>query len=178
MSKLIKFIKDKKYRFSVCAAHGLYSWMSDEDYLKKKFEIELGRTLDLNNPVDFNEKLQWLKLHDRKPYYSKMVDKYEAKKYIAEIIGTEYPVPLLGVWDSFSEIDFDSLPNQFVLKTTHDSGGVVICRDKKQFDKMKARNKFNKSLKRNFYFVSREWPYKGVKPRIIAEKYLDEWGGY
>ena len=177
LEKMDKFVCNPKYRFSVCSVHGFYNWMSDEKYLKKKFKVELGRELDLENPSDFNEKLQWLKLHDRKEYYHKMVDKYEAKKYISEIVGEEYPVPLLGVWDSFQQIDFTSLPNEFVLKTTHDSGGVVICRDKSAFDFDKARKKLSRSLQRNFFNVSREWPYKGVKPRIIAEKYLDERGG-
>ena len=157
---------------------GIFNHMSDVKYLKLMYRIYIGNKLNLDQPQTFNEKLQWLKLHDRKPEYTSMVDKYEAKKYVAERIGEEYIIPTLGVWDNFEEIDFDSLPNQFVLKTTHDSGGVVICRDKISFDKKKAREKLEKSLKRNYYMQGREWPYKDVKPRIIAEQYMVDESGY
>lgn len=146
--------------------------MSDTVYLKLIYRLIFGRKLDLKNPQTFNEKLQWLKLNNRKPEYSIMVDKYEVKKYIAEKIGEEYVIPTLGVWDNFDDIDFDLLPNQFVLKCTHDSGGLVICKDKSKLDIAKAREKINKALTRRFYYFGREWPYKAVKPRIIAEKYM------
>lgn len=148
--------------------------MSDEAYLKMIFKDKMGYDLDLNNPKTFNEKLQWLKLHDRKPEYTTMVDKYEVKEYVAKCIGEEYIIPTIGVWDRFEDIDFEQLPEQFVLKCTHDSGGLVICRDKKKFNKDKAREKINKSLKRNYYWSSREWPYKNVKPRILAEEYMED----
>lgn len=151
-------------------------WLSDEKYLKQKYKKIFGKELNLENPQTFNEKLQWLKLYNRNPEYTKMVDKYEVKKYVASIIGEEHIVPTYGVWNKFSEIDFESLPNQFVLKTTHDSGGVVICKDKAKFDYKAAKKKLTKSLKRNFYWLGREWPYKNVKPRIIAEKYLEDDG--
>ena len=146
----------------------------DDVYLKIKYKAVFNKRLDLNNPVTFNEKLQWLKLYDRNPRYIPMVDKYEAKKYVANIIGEEYIIPTLGVWDCFEEIDFDELPEQFVLKCTHDSGGIVICKNKACFDKEEARKKLSKSLKHNYYWSGREWPYKNVKPRIIAEKYMEE----
>lgn len=146
--------------------------LSDEAYLKLVYRLIFGRKLDLKNPKTFNEKLQWLKLYNRKPEYTLMVDKYEVKGYIAEQIGEEYVIPTLGVWDNFDDIDFDSLPNQFVLKCTHDSGGLVICKDKSNLDVTKAREKINKALTRRFYYFGREWPYKNVKPRIIAEKYM------
>ena len=149
-------------------------WMNDEQYLKQKYKRIFGKELNFENPQTFNEKLQWLKLYDRNPEYTKMVDKYEAKKYVASIIGEEYIIPTLGVWDRFEDIDFESLPNQFVLKTTHDSGGVVICNDKNNFDYKTARKKLNSSLKRNFYLMGREWPYKAVKPRILAEVYMED----
>ncbi len=149
----------------------------DETYLKLKWRLRFGEPLNLDNPQTFNEKLQWLKLHDRKPEYTRMVDKYEAKKYVAEKIGEEYIIPTLGVWDSFDDIDFNSLPNQFVLKCTHDSGGLVICKDKSTLDMEATRKKLEKCLKRDYYIQSREWPYKNVKPRIIAEKYMEEKGG-
>ena len=146
--------------------------LSDEAYLKLVYRLIFGRKLNLKNPKTFNEKLQWLKLYNRKPEYTLMVDKYEVKGYIAEQIGEEYVIPTLGVWDNFDDIDFDSLPNQFVLKCTHDSGGLVICKDKSNLDITKAREKINKALTRRFYYFGREWPYKNVKPRIIAEKYM------
>lgn len=144
----------------------------DSLYLRMQYRLVFGEKLNLKNPIKFNEKLQWLKLHNRKPCFTEMVDKYEVKKYITRTIGEEYVIPTLGVWDSFEKINFDLLPNQFVLKCTHDSGGVIICKDKSKFDKEAAKNKIEKSLKRNFFFYGREWPYKYVKPRIIAEKYM------
>lgn len=145
----------------------------EEWYLKRKFKKQVGYPLNLDNPCTFNEKLQWLKLHDRNPLYTKMVDKYEAKKYVAELIGEEYIIPTLGVWDHFDEIDFDTLPNQFVLKCTHDSGSIVICKDKNTFDKQAAKKKLERGLRYNYYYAGGfEWPYKNVKPRIIAEKFM------
>lgn len=132
-----------------------------------------GKFPDLKNPKTFNEKLQWLKLHDRKTIYTTMVDKYAVKQYVAERIGEDHIVPTLGVWEAFDEIDFDALPQQFVLKCTHDCGGLVICKDKSTLDKSAAKQKIETSLKRNYYWQAREWPYKNVKPRIIAEKYLE-----
>lgn len=149
----------------------------DKLYLKLVYRIRMGKKLDLKNPQTFSEKLQWLKLHDRKPIYTTMVDKYEAKKYVAERIGEQYIIPTLGVWNHFDEIDFDKLPDQFVLKCTHDSGGLVIVRDKKKFDRRAAKKKIEGSLKRNFYWKGREWPYKNVEPRIIAEKYIEDPNG-
>ena len=125
----------------------------------------------------FNEKLQWLKLHDRQPHYSDLVDKYEVRKYIAKTIGEEYLIPLLGVWDSFDEIPFDSLPNEFVLKCTHDSGGIMICHDKKYFDLSMARNFFDKRLSKNYFWNFREYAYKYIRPRIIAEKLMVDESG-
>lgn len=151
----------------------LFEKMDDKRYLKFLYLCFLGKKLDIDNPKTFNEKLQWLKLYDRRPEYTTMVDKYEAKKYVSSIIGDEYIIPTLGVYDSFDEIDFDSLPNQFVLKCTHDSGGLVVCTDKSKLDLKSAKNKINKCLKRNYYYQCREWPYKDIKPRIIVEKYMD-----
>ena len=167
-----KFLKDPKRVVNVLAARGVLNFLPDEQYLKLRYWAAFGRKLDLENPSRFTEKLQWLKLHDRKPEYSRMVDKYEAKQYVADKIGEEYIIPTLGVWDSFDEIDFESLPDKFVLKCTHDSGGLVICKDKKSLDKDKARTKIEKSLKNNYYLWGREWPYKNVKPRIIAEQFM------
>ena len=146
--------------------------ISDETFLKLAFLSRQGYRLNLKKPETFNEKIQWLKLYDRKPEYTTMVDKYEVKKYVANIIGEEYIIPTLGVWDKFEDINFENLPNQFVLKCTHDSGSVIICKDKNKLNISDVKKKINKSLKKNFYYISREWPYKNVKPRIIAEKYM------
>ena len=161
----------KKIIFSL-GMKGKLSFISDEKYLKLMYWANTGKKLNLEKPVTFNEKLQWLKLYNQNPEYSKMVDKYEAKNWITEKIGDEFIIPTLGVWDTFDEIDFDKLPNQFVLKCTHDSGGLVICKDKRTLDKAKAKKKIEASLKRNYFLVGREYPYKAVKPRIIAEKYM------
>lgn len=146
----------------------------DKLYLKTYYSHCFKKKLDLKKPQTFNEKLQWLKLYDRKPIYTTMVDKYAVKKYVAARIGEEYIIPTLGVWDHFDDIDFDNLPNQFVLKCTHDSGGLVICKDKVSFDKKEAKRKIQNCLKRNYYLTGREWPYKNVPRKIIAEKYMED----
>lgn len=147
---------------------------NDETYLRILYRLIMGRQLNLENPQTFQEKIQWLKLHNRKPEYAKMVDKYEAKKYVASIIGEEYIIPTLGVWNSFEDIDFSQLPDRFVLKCTHDSGRVVICKDKSKFDIIQARKRINKAMRTNYYLRGREWPYKNVKPRIIAEYFMED----
>lgn len=172
-----RYITDSDFRFIYNAAHGKYNDMADDEYLKQMFKIKLGKDLDLLNPITFNEKLQWLKLYDRKPIYTTMVDKFAVKKYVAEIIGEQYIIPTLGVWNSAEEIDFNMLPDQFVLKCTHDSHSHVICRDKKTLNRAEAVDRLRKALKRDYYLRFREWPYKNVKPRVIAEAYLeDEFG--
>ena len=149
-----------------------YYLCPDKIYLNRKFKEVFGRDIDWKHPKTFNEKLQWLKVYDRNPLYTKLVDKYAVREYIAEKIGEEYLIPLLGVWDRVEDIDFNSLPDQFVLKCTHDSASVIICRDKKTFDIEQAKKKLSRCLKRNFYYSNREWPYKNVKPRVIAEKMM------
>ena len=159
---------------------GLYMkyllWMAlflpDKTYLKWKYKKVLGRKLNLDFPVLFQEKLQWLKLYVRKPVYHQMVDKVEAKAFIAEKVGSEYVIPTLGVYKSFEEIDFDKLPNQFVLKCTFDSGSFYICKDKSQLDIEEARKRLLVNWKHNYYIWSREWPYDGLPHRIIAEPLL------
>lgn len=168
------FIKEPYRIFFTKPLYGITKLFPDGLYLKWMYKSNIGKKLDLNNPKGFNEKLQWLKINDRSHSYIKMVDKYEAKKYVADKIGEEYIIRTYGVWDRFDDIDFDSLPDSFVLKCTHDSAGLVICKDKKCFDKIKAKIKLEKCLKRNFYYSGREWPYKNVKPRIIAEEYMED----
>ncbi len=169
-----KFLKSQKLRFKILQ---MLSWVPDKTMVKWQYRIKTGRKLDLKNPKSFNEKLQWLKLYDRKDEYTKMVDKYEAKKYVGDRIGKEYIIPTLGMYDRFEDIDFGELPNQFVIKCTHDSGGLVICKDKSELDKEAARKKITERLKMNGYHYGREWPYKNVKPRIIVEKYMDDGQG-
>lgn len=148
--------------------------LPDSLYLKYIYKKLMNRSLDLKNPKTFNEKLQWLKINNRNPEYTTIVDKYAVKKYIADKIGSEYIIPTLGVWDNFDDIDFDALPNQFVLKCTHDSGGLVVCQDKLKLDMDAARKKIETSLSKNFYYMGREWPYKNVPHRIIAEQYMSD----
>jgi len=146
--------------------------LKDKTYIKWHYEEILKKKLNLSNPNTFNEKLQWLKLHDRKDIYTTMVDKYESKKYVADLIGQKHIIKTLGVYNRFDDIDFDKLPKQFVIKCTHDSGGIVIVRDKNKFNKEEAKKKIEKSLNINYYYLGREWPYKNVKPRIIVEEFL------
>ena len=146
--------------------------LDDRIYLKILYKYIMNKKIDLSNPLTFNEKLQWLKLYDRNPEYTKMVDKYEAKKYVGNTIGKEFTIPTIGIYNRFDDIYFESLPTQFVIKCTHDSGGLVIVKDKTKLDIKSARKKIKKSLKRNYYYCGREWPYKNVKPRIIIEKYM------
>jgi len=162
---------------SFVMAHGKH--IPDRLYLQIVYRLQMKKWPNLSHPTLFSEKIQWLKLYNRKPEYTTMVDKYAVKEYVAKIIGEQYIIPTLGVWNTFDEIDFDSLPNQFVLKTTNGGGGhgVVICRDKMTFNKDEAKGKLEQSLQEDIYVCWREWPYKNIKPRIIAEKYMeDEYG--
>ena len=134
----------------------------------------MSNKLNLKEPQTFNEKIQWLKLYDRKPEYSNMVDKYEVRKYITEKIGEEYLIPLVGVYEKFEDINFEKLPDQFVLKPNHTSGNVFICTDKSNINYNKLKKEVNAWLKRRYYWVHREWQYKDVKPKIICEKYLKD----
>ena len=151
--------------------------LSDEQFLKCQYYLHMGKKLNLSNPQTYNEKLQWLKLYNRRPEYTMMVDKYSVKDFVMGIIGEEYIIPTLGVWDRLDDIDFDTLPKKFVLKTTHGGGntGVVVCKDKDNFDYGAAKDKLNKSLNTCIYDTIREWPYKNVKRRIIAEQYIEDY---
>lgn len=160
---ILEFIEYKKRR-----------WVNPEKYLPKVFKKKTGYELNLDHPLTFNEKMQWLKLYNHDPLYTILVDKFEVKGYVKEQIGEKYIIPTLGVWNSFDDIDFSKLPDQFVLKCTHDSGGLVICKNKATFDVKAAKKKIQKSLRCNYYYMGFEWPYKNVKPRIIAEKYMED----
>lgn len=157
----------------------MLNWLPDKVFLEAAFRARFGRKLNLNNPETFNEKLQWLKLYNRKPEYTKMVDKFLVRDYVKEKIGEEYLIPLLGVWDDPEKIDFDELPMQFVLKCNHNSGlGMCICKDKNSLDINKVKEELKKGINQNYYLTSREWPYKDVPRRIIAEKYMVDESGY
>ena len=177
MSKIRTFIENPQYFITSPAAKGWLNWVPDSLYLKVLYRVIMGRKLNLKNPKEYNEKLQWLKLNDRKPEYSTMVDKYEVRGYIGDLLGDKYLIPCLGIYDSVDDIDIDALPDRFVLKCTHDSGSVEICKDKSSFDIEGARHRLSQAMKRNYYATYREWPYKYVKPRIIAEGYLEGDGG-
>lgn len=152
--------------------------LPDRIYLKLIFYRNRGYRLSLRHPQTFNAKLQWLKLHNRKPLLTRLVDKYEVKDFVRDAIGAEHVIPTLGVWDRAEDIDVDGLPEQFVLKCTHDSGSVWICKNKAAFDFEGVKKEIRRCLKRNYFYPGREWPYKNVKPRVLAEKYMaDENGG-
>lgn len=162
-SRLISYLSAKRY----------LNWVPDSIYLKILYRYQMHKRLNLRHPRTFSEKLQWLKLHDRNPLYTKLVDKYAVREYIAEKLGEQYLIPLIGVYNDFDEIDFDKLPNEFVLKCNHDSGSVVICSNKTKLDIKSTRQWFQNRMKMNCYDWGREWPYKDIKPRIICEKMLD-----
>lgn len=160
--------KYKKYRDLA-----YFKYAGDKAYITKKYKEKLGKKPNLRNPVTFNEKLQWLKLYNRNPQFTDMVDKYKVRQYVAERAGAEYLIPLLGVWDDSDQIDFDALPDQFVLKCTHNSGyGTCICQDKSSLDIEKVKQDLRNGLAQDYYRTSREWPYKNVQRRIIGEKFM------
>lgn len=177
MSKIrnaVWLLKRNKGEFIASVTRRYFGWLPDKTYLQLLYRCKMGYWPNLKTPKTFTEKLQWLKLYNRKSEYTTMVDKYAVKRYVAEKIGEEHIIPTLGVWDRFENIDFSTLPQQFVLKTTHGGGGggVVICRDKLSFDKVKAKNIIESSMKSDIYRNFREWPYKDVPKRIIAEKFM------
>lgn len=174
LRSLRRLLLDKDYRTVFLSGSGWALPISDEEFLRRKYRFHIGKELDLQTPKTYTEKLQWLKIHDRRPVYTQMVDKYQAKLMAAEKIGAEYVIPTLGTWERPEDIDFDMLPEQFVLKCTHDSGGLVVCKDKATLDKEAARKKLAKCLKRNYFHVHREWPYKDVPKQIIAEVYMED----
>jgi len=176
-NRIVRALKNPKLIIIYILQTFFAKHMSDETYIKKIYKLRIGERLHLDNPVTFNEKMTWLKLYDRNPRYPMLADKYEVKKYVADLIGNEYVVDNYGVYDTWEDIDFSKLPNQFVIKGTHDSGGAFVCKDKMTFDFNASRKKIEKNLKTNCFYKSREWPYKDIKPRIIIDKYLDDHTG-
>ncbi len=146
--------------------------------LKQWYKKRTGKNLNLENPKTFNEKIQWLKLYDNSPLKTKLADKYLVREWIEEQIGSEYLIPLLGAWNNFDEIDFDKLPEKFVLKANHGSHWNIIVKDKSKLDKSKAKKKFDKWMARDYAFkAGLELQYKGIKPKIIAEKFIEDTNG-
>lgn len=176
MQSLGRLLTDKDYRTMILSGSGYRLWLSDREFLTRKYRYHMGKAPDLVSPRTYTEKLQWLKLYDHRPGYTAMVDKHLAKELVAEKIGSEYVIPTLGVWDRPEDINLDALPDRFVIKCTHDSGGLVICKDKSQLDWEAAKKKLARCLRRDYYQVHREWPYKDVRRRIIAEAYMEDLG--
>lgn len=175
--KIVETLRNPYKLVVILGNRGYLNWVNDKVYLKLMYRSYMKKKLNLDNPKTFNEKLQWLKLYNRNPMYTILVDKYEVRDYIEKLALKINLIPLIGVYDSVEEIKFDDLPDEFVLKTTHDSGGVVICKNKSLLDIEKSCYKLKKSLSKNYYYSSREWPYKNIKPRIICEQIIkDKYG--
>jgi hypothetical protein len=177
MNKLIKAYRNPKTALIWLWWKSSRFIISDALYLKVYFRLMMGEKLDLQHPKTFNQKTQWLKLHNTDARYTQMVDKFGVREIIKKEIGEEYLIPLLGVWNEFDDIDFEKLPGQFVLKATHDNESIVICKDKSALDIDSARKKLNSTLRRNYFYRGREYPYKNVKPRIICEQYMVDESG-
>ena len=172
-SSIIKVLKSPRIALArIVMSESVSRYLSDETYLHLSYRLKMGKKLDLEHPKSFTEKIQWLKLHNNSDLCTRVVDKYAVRSFISETIGADYLIPMLGVWDGFDEIDFDTLPDQFVLKCTHDSGSVIICKDKARFDYKGARKKLDTGLRRDFFLKGREYPYKNVPHRIIAEQLM------
>ena len=174
---IIKYIRHPQSALLPLAGKGYLNWLDDRAFLKLIFKANVGYTLNLNNPRTFNEKLQWLKIYDHNIKYQTYVDKYAVKSYIADQIGEKYVIPTIGVWDEVNRIDFDKLPSQFVLKCVHGSSCNIICNDKGSLDVQKTREKLEYWMHKNWYWLGREWPYKAIQPRIIAEQFLEDGTG-
>lgn len=176
ISRGINYLLTNRTKFLDSIVKNYFSFLPDKIYLSLRFRLKMGKWINWKNPLTYNEKLQWLKVYNRRKEYSRLVDKYEVKEYVRSIIGDEYVIPTLGMWENAEDIDITNLPDQFVLKTTHSGGntGVVICKDKSNFDLAAARQKLRLSLSHSIYKGLREWPYKDVKPRIMAEAYMSD----
>ncbi len=174
LNTLNKFIRYFSKGVELLATKGYLHWMNDRTYIKLLYKGYFGHNPNLKNPSTYNEKLQWLKLHDHNPLYTQLVDKYRVREYVQDKIGKEYLIPLLGVWDNPEQIVFSELPNQFVLKCNHDTGSVIVCKNKQTFDSKDAKAKLRRCLANGTYWYTREWPYKNVRPCVIAEEYMED----
>lgn len=182
MSKVktaINLLKHEPRRLVLALAKNhLLDWMSDENYLRFVFYSKMGKKLNLENPTTYNEKLQWLKIHDRRPEYITYADKYAVREFYKQTIGEEYLIPLIGVYDKVEDIPWEELPSQFVLKCNHGSGCNIICKDKSKLDIENAKQRLQRWMRKNYFWSGREWQYKTIQPRIICEVYLVDESGY
>ncbi len=174
IKRLKYFLKNPKMLIVLWGSKGFLNWIPDRQYLQLVYRIMMRKKLNIDSPATFNEKLQWLKLNDRNPAYTTYVDKYEVRTHVAEKIGENYLVPLLHVFDSVEQVDWDSLPHKFALKWSHGSGTNIICTDKDKLDIKSAQIKLEKWRGINWYWYGREWPYKDIKPRIVCEKFISD----
>lgn len=170
LNELIRYIWRK------VSKKGLLKFLSDETFVNLEYKLKMKKKLNLDGPKRYNEKLQWLKLYDHNPQYTDLVDKYEVRKHVEKLIGEEYLIPIYGIYDNYDEINFGKLPDQFVLKPTHTSGDVFICKDKTVINHAELKKELSEWLNKNYFDYHREWPYKNIKPRIICEKYMSEKG--
>lgn len=175
--EIVKYLKNPRFALEIIICKTIGRWIPDKQYISLVYRLRFRRKLNWDNPQTFNEKLNWEKLFDRRKQYSILADKYAVKQYVAEHIGKEYVVDNYGVFNSWDDIDFKKLPDQFVMKCTHDSGGAFICRNKSEFDFVDVRKTIEKNLKGNFYISNREWPYLNISRRIIVDRYLDDHTG-
>lgn len=161
------------YFYGHTASIRLFDWMPDKLYISIQYYLTMGQRMNWRHPSGFHEKMNWLKIHYRRPLLTQLVDKYAVRDYVAERIGKQYLVPLIGKWNLAEEIDFDSLPEKFVLKCNHGSHDVTICLDKQLLDRNRVRANYRRWLRRNLYPAYREWPYKNVEPCIICEQFIE-----
>lgn len=176
LKKVVQYLKHPLRAYSLISKWGWTRCLSDETHLRIMYRALIGKSINFDNPNGFNEKLNWLKLHDRNPLYNILVDKLAVKQWVADKIGAQYVSKTYDSWDSVEKINLENLPDKFVLKTNHDSGGVAICRDKSSFDFDAAKKLLRKHLKNNYYWWTREWPYKDINPMVMAEEYLEDEG--
>ncbi len=174
---LLKIINNPKLIIVALIANKYFYWLNDEKFIKVVYYLRMNKRLNLDNPRSFNEKIQWLKINDRQKIYTALADKFQVREYISDKVGEKYLIPLIDNYVDPNEIDFSNLPNSFVLKTTHDSGGVIICNNKTKFNEFAAKKKLSKLLNNNFYYKGREWPYKNIEPKIICEEFLMDESG-
>ena len=176
LQKLLKVVKRPEL-IGIRIIENISYFIPDKLYLRIMYKLYTRHCLDLKNPIDYTEKLQWLKLYNRCPEYTMMVDKIRVKEYVAKIIGQEHIIPTLGVWEKPEDIDFDKLPDKFVLKCNHNSGsGMCICKDKNKLNLSEVKKKLKKGLAQNYYLHAREWPYRNVHRQILAEKFMENGG--
>jgi len=177
MGKIKSILQNPVYLLTIPASRGMLKWMSDKRYNMLLYRLSIHKKCNLKNPKTYNEKLQWLKLYDTKPEYGIYADKSAVRKHIEDTLGKEYLIKCYGVYEKTEDIDITNLPDEFVMKCTHDSGSIEICKNKETFDFEAAKARLKKSLKRNYYDVYRERPYKNIKPQVIIEEYLKETDG-